>query len=244
MDAVLLTVVASATALATGLGAVPVILMGSRIAALAPALWGAAGGVMVVAAVLGLLEPALKQSGTTEVFAGLATGALALATASLAMRRRRGLRLGALQGAGARRGLLIAGTLFAHSLPEGLAIGAAWASGGAPGAFVVIAIALQNVPEGMVTALPLSEAGISRPRIFWAAVATSAPQVPGALAAYWAVTSVDDVLGFSFGLAAGAMLALVALEVVPAARESPGLGLKGGLAGAALMTALAAGLSV
>ncbi len=244
MDVLLLTLVACGTALATGIGAVPVLLLGPRIGALAPALWGAAGGVMAVAAVLGLLVPAFDQSDSAEVIAGLLVGGLALGASSVALRRRSNLHLGALQGAGARRGILVAGTLFAHSLPEGFAIGAAWAAGGAPGAFVVIAITLQNIPEGMVTAIPLSEARISRPRIFWAAVATSAPQVPGALIAYWAVTTADGVLGFSYGLAAGAMLTLVALEVVPAARERPAAGIAGGLAGAAVMASLAVLLRV
>ena len=130
------------------------------------------------------------------------------------------------------RGLLVAGTLFAHSLPEGLAIGAAWASGSDVGVFVVVAIALQNVPEGMVTALPLTESGMSGPRVFWAAVATSAPQVPGALLAYWAVTAADRLLGFSFGLAAGAMLALVLLEIAPAAATRPRAGATGAALGA------------
>ncbi len=118
-----------------------------------------------------------------------------------------------------------------HSLPEGLAIGAAWASGSEVGVFVVLAIAIQNVPEGMVTALPLREAGLSRTRVFWAAVATSAPQVPGALAAYWAVTAADRILGFSFGLAAGAMLALVIMEIIPAAAARPRAGAVGALRG-------------
>ena len=244
MDAALLTLAACATALATGIGAVPVLLLGPRIAAMAAALWGAAGGVMVVAAIAGLLLPALEESGTAGALAGLTVGVLAMSVSSFTLRRRSGLHLGTLDGPGARRAFLVAGTLFAHSLPEGLAIGAAWASGGAPGAFVVFAIALQNVPEGMVTALPLREAGFSSTRIFWAAVATSAPQVPGALLAYWAVTSVDNLLGFSYGLAAGAMLALVILEVSPAARERPARGAAGAVAGVVVMTALAIALKV
>ena len=238
MNVIALTLVATGTALATGVGALPVIWLGSRAAAWAPALWGAAGGVMAVAAVLGLLVPAFDEGNPVEVVAGLIAGVLALGLARSALGRRE-VHLGLLDADASRRGLLVAGTLFAHSLPEGLAIGAAWASDSNVGVFVVLAIALQNVPEGMVTALPLSEAGMSPARVFWTAVATSAPQVPGALIAYWAVTAADRLLGFSFGLAAGAMLALVIREIVPAAAASPRAGTTGAALGAVTMVLLA-----
>jgi len=125
---------------------------------------------------------------------------------------------------------------------KGLAIGAAWVSGSDVGVFVVVAIALQNVPEGMVTALPLTESGMSGPRVFWAAVATSAPQVPGALLAYWAVTAAGRLLGFSFGLAAGAMLALVLLEIGPAAATRPRAGATGAALGALALLLLGAAI--
>lgn len=239
MDAIVLTFVAAGTALATGLGTLPVLWLGDRVVAWAPALWGTAGGVMTVAAVVGLLLPALDRADMLEVAAGALTGALALAFARREINRHE-VRLGVLDAAASRRGWLVAGTLFAHSLPEGLAIGAAWATEDAVGIFVVVAIAIQNVPEGMVTALPLTAAGLSPARVFWAAVLTSVPQIPGALIAYWAVTAADRVLGFSFGLAAGAMLALVFREIAPAAAERPAAGLAGAVIGAGTMLIFAA----
>ena len=239
MDAVALTLVAAGTALATGIGALPVLWLGSRVVAWAPGLWGVAAGLMTVAAVVGLLLPALDEAKALEVTAGFVAGAIALAYARSAIGRRE-VHLGLLDADESRRGLLVAGTLFVHSLPEGLAVGAAWAQGEAVGVFVVVAIALQNVPEGLVTALPLTAAGWSGARVFWAAVLTSAPQVPGALLAYWAVTEVHRVLGFSFGLAAGAMFALVVREIAPAAAERPVAGALGATLGAAAMLALAA----
>jgi zinc transporter, ZIP family len=243
MDVLVLTLVAAGTALATGLGALPVLWLGDRVVVWAPALWGVAGGVMAVAAVVGLLLPALDDAGALEVAAGVLAGVLALVFASTEINRHE-VRLGVLDADASRRGLLVAGTLFAHSLPEGLAIGAAWATGDAVGLFVVVAIALQNVPEGMVTALPLTAAGLSPARVFWFAVLTSVPQIPGALIAYWAVTAADRVLGFSFGLAAGAMLALVVREIAPAASERPLAGFAGALLGGASMILFAAAVGV
>ncbi len=55
------------TALATGLGAIPVILMGTRAATLRPLLLGIAAGVMIVASVLGLIAPALARALTMKL---------------------------------------------------------------------------------------------------------------------------------------------------------------------------------
>jgi ZIP family zinc transporter len=108
--------------------------------------------------------------------------------------------------------------LFVHSLPEGMALGAAWASGSANlGLFVFLAIALQNIPEGTAAAIPLREAGYGLGRSVVVAILTSAPQPVGAVAAFALVTSVHALLGPSFGFAAGAMLALIVVEIAPVA---------------------------
>lgn len=138
--------------------------------------------------------------------------------------------------------MLVFGVLLVHSLPEGLAIGTAYASGTEGlSLFVILAIGLQNVPEGTSIAIPMDAAGFSRSRQFWAAVASSAPQPVGALIAYGLVEEVDALLPFSFAFAAGAMLALVAVELMPQAFAAGGraLALAGTLGGGALMVALA-----
>ena len=88
---------------------------------------------------------------------------------------------------------------------------------------MILAIGLQNVPEGTSVAIPMAEAGFSRTSQFWAAVLTSAPQPVGAVLAFLVVEHVRGLLPASFAFAAGAMLALVAFELVPQAfgAESP-----------------------
>ena len=103
-----------------------------------------------------------------------------------------------------------------HSLPEGFAIGTAYASDTAGlSLFVILAIALQNIPEGTSVAIPMEAAGFGRSQQFWAAVATSVPQPVGALLAYALVQEIESLLPFSFAFAAGAMLALVVVELAP-----------------------------
>lgn len=244
-DVLALLLAASATALATGLGAIPVFLLGPRAERLTPFLLGFAAGVMGVAAVAGLLVPAAEEGTAAEIGAGLAIGILFLAV----VRRRLGPEAGFLgrDGPGARTSALVFFVLFVHSLPEGLAVGTAFASSRSGlSLFVILAIAIQNVPEGTSVAIPMQEAGFGRARQFWAAVGTSAPQPVGALIAFLAVEEVSGLLPFSFAFAAGAMLALVAVEILPSAYSraaplSPSAGLA---AGAALMLLLALVLGV
>jgi zinc transporter, ZIP family len=241
-----LLLAATGTALATGLGAIPVFVLGDRVVRIRPALWGLAGGVMAVASILGLLKPALDQGSTAAVAGGLAAGVLFLAVTRRFLASA-DVHVGSLRGADVRVAVLVFGVLFVHSLPEGLAIGTAYSSDiGGLSLFVILAIAIQNVPEGTSVAIPMEASGFSASQQFWAAVATSAPQPVGAAIAYFAVHEVSSLLPISFAFAAGAMLALVAAELAPAAlrREGRPLGIAGLFCGAAVMWALSALLNV
>jgi ZIP family zinc transporter len=244
-EAVVLVLAASATAIATGLGAIPVFYLGGRAAQLTPFLLGFAAGVMGVASLAGLLIPATEEGSLLDVVLGLAAGGALLGVA----RRRldpsqsfmgRG-------GPGARTSALVFLVLFVHSLPEGFAIGTAFASDRAGlSLFVILAIAIQNIPEGTSVAIPMAAAGFSRSRQFWAAVGTSLPQPVGALLAFALVEEVGALLPFSFAFAAGAMLALIAAELLPTAyagrqRAGPSAGI---LLGAAVMLGLSFALGV
>jgi len=243
---VILALAGSATALACGLGAIPVWMLGERAEALRPALWGVTVGLMGVASVVGLLLPALDEGGDVAVAAGLATGVAFLLVSRRALQGR-DVHVGQLSGAGVQRSVLVFGVLLVHSLPEGFAIGTAFASDTKGlGLFVILAIALQNIPEGTATAIPMEAAGFSRPQQFWAAVLSSAPQPVGALIAYGLVQEIEGLLAFSFAFAAGAMLALVVVELVPQAfrRDHLGPAAAGSLGGAALMVGLALTLGV
>jgi len=239
---VLLLLAASATALATGIGALPVYALGERIERWRPALWGAVAGIMATASIQGLILPGLREGSDVSLVAGALAGVGFLAIARVALAGH-DVEIGQARGVGARRAALVIAVLFVHSLPEGLALGAAWASGTTGlGVFVFVAIGLQNIPEGTATAIPLRDAGVGRVRAFWMATLTSAPQPVGALFAYALVETTHSLLPASFGFAAGAMLALVAVEVLPVALR-PGTR-EAGLAGALLGAAAMAGLGV
>lgn len=230
--------VATLTALATALGVIPVWALGADAERWRPALTGFAGGAMAVAAVVGLLEPALDRGTATEVAGGFLAGVLFLVATRVAIGTRRGL------GRDQRSAMLIFGVLLVHSLPEGFAIGTAYASEEAGlGLFVVVAIALQNIPEGTGVALPMAAAGASVYRQARAAVMTSVPQPIGAGIAFVLVQQIESLLPISFGFAAGAMAMLVLVELGPRRRTAGGWAV-GFLVGGGLMLAIGSAAGV
>ena len=241
MELLYVALAGTGSALATGAGAVPVFLAAHRARSALPFLGGLAVGAMVVASFVGLLEPALGAGSGPEVAAGTAVGVafVILARRGLRARQRRIAGLGSASGA---RSMLVFGVLLVHSLPEGLALGAAFASETAGlGLFVALAIALQNVPEGTAVALPMQAEGAAPRRQVGAAIASSLPQPVGAIAAYLLVEQVDPLLPASLSFAAGAMLAVVVLDLLPEAWRGAHVGaLAGAAAGAAAMFALSA----
>jgi ZIP family zinc transporter len=234
-----LILAASATAVATGLGAIPVFLLGERAVAIKPALLGFAAGAMAVASIAGLILPGLDEGSAVEVGAGVVAGAAFLLGARRFLDRESENHPA--RTASVRTSILVFTVLLVHSLPEGFAIGTAYASDtGGLALFVIVAIGVQNIPEGTSVAIPMAAAGYSPARQFWAAVGTSIPQPVGAVIAYLAVEEIQSLLPVSFGFAGGAMLTLVAVELVPEARKGD---IRLAVLGAALGTALMLGLS-
>ena len=195
-------------ALATGIGAVPVFARRQNAEALKLDRSASPRGVMAVAAIAGLLFPALDEGEPVEVGLGLAVGVAFLLVGGTSARPRR--RRAA--SAATRTWALVFLDLLVHSLPEGFAIGTAYASNmEGLGLFIVVAIAIQNSPEGTSMAIPMATAGYGRSGSSWAA-ATSIPQPVGAVVAFLLVEEVTALLPVSFAFAAGAMLALVVIR--------------------------------
>ena len=232
---------AMVTAIATGVGAVPVFALGVPSRGLQAALLGSAAGAMAVAGVAGLLIPGIREGGAAPTLAGAVVGVVFMFAVRAEIDRA--------QIASTRDGraaALVFIVLLAHSLPEGFAIGTAYASETAGlGAFVLAAIAIQNIPEGTSIAIPLAAAGASPTRQVVAAIASSIPQPIGAVIAYLAVDAIGGLLPFAFGFAGGAMIAVVLVQTGPdSARLSRPLAALGCVLGAAAMLALDVALEI
>ena len=122
-----------------------------------------------------------------------------------------------------KRSLLIFITMFIHSIPEGIAIGVAFATGNLQfGMIMAIAIAVHNIPEGIAVSLPLKRDGVSTVKCALVSILTSVPQpimaVPSALLAWFFA----PLLPIGLGFAGGAMIYIVISELIPDALEEGG----------------------
>lgn len=111
------------------------------------------------------------------------------------------------------------------------------------GITLALAIGLHNIPEGLAVAIPLRSAGVSIWRCFWAAVFTSLPQPLAAIPAVLLAWLVKPMMPGMMAFAAGAMIFLIVLELIPEAleTESPtriGWGFMFGFAGMLLLQVL------
>jgi zinc transporter, ZIP family len=204
---------ALATALATGLGAAPF----AFVARLARSWLGVANalaaGFMVAAS--GLLFYEGVHSDTALTASGAIAGALFVAAASRLLAAQPEVRFEALATADARKALLLVGVMTVHSFAEGVGVGVSFAGGQSLGLVTALAIAIHNIPEGLAISLVLVPRGV---RVLHAAgwsVLSSLPQPLVALPAFAFVALFDGLVPLGLGFAGGAMLWMVAAQVVP-----------------------------
>jgi zinc transporter, ZIP family len=215
VNALWVFVAALVTALATGLGALPFVLGKHPTRGWIGLANALAAGFMIGASVGLAYEGAVQGPGRTML--GALTGAASIAFASRLLGRDRELHLGALEGADARRALLIVGVMTVHSFTEGVGVGVAFGGGEALGIAIAVAIAVHNIPEGLAISLVLVPRGASvRSAAAWS-VFSSLPQPLMAVPAYLLVATFEPFLPFGLGFAAGAMLWVVGRELLPEA---------------------------
>ena len=175
-----------------------------------------AAGVMLAAAVLGLIVPSVEyggKGGLVITVAGIFTGALCLNLID----RLVGVELEKHHGnANLNKVLLFVTAIAIHNLPEGIAAGVSFGTDNVADALLIAGgIALQNVPEGMVIIGPMLAAGITPGRTFLCALATGLIEVAGTLLGYFAVTVATAILPFALAFAGGTMLYVISDEMIP-----------------------------
>ena len=207
------------TALATGLGALPLLsaARAERGAGVANAL---AAGCMLAASGLLLYEGGGESIERTAV--GAIVGVAVTAVAARVLAARTNVHFEALATADARRALLIVGVMTVHSVAEGVGVGVSFGGGDELGVATAVAIAIHNVPEGLAISLVLVPRGISVLHAAAWSVFTSLPQPLLAVPAFAFVAAFAALLPAGLGFAGGAMLWMVAAQVLPdALRAAP-----------------------
>lgn len=181
-----------------------------------------AAGIMLAAAILGLVLPSLEYGGKYGIavtVAGIFAGALCLNLIDRLvphLHRLMGTDTEPHSNADLNKVLLFVLAIAIHNLPEGIAAGVGFGSGDNAGALVIAGgIALQNIPEGMVIIAPMLAAGVSPRKTFICAVFTGLIEVIGTLAGYFAVSISSAVLPFALAFAGGTMLYVISDEMIP-----------------------------
>lgn len=181
-----------------------------------------AAGVMLAAAVVGLILPSLEYGdswGIIITVAGIFAGAVCLNLVDKLvphLHKLMGAEIEEHNNANLNKVLLFVFAIAIHNLPEGIAAGVGFGSGDVSQALIIAGgIALQNVPEGMVIIAPMLAAGISKKKTFIAALITGLVEVVGTLIGYFAVSLASAILPFALAFAGGTMLYVISDEMIP-----------------------------
>ena len=182
-----------------------------------------AAGVMLAAAVLGLIIPSVEYGGKFGLIVtvlGIFAGAVCLNLIDKLvphMHKMMGVDSEQHPATSSMNKVLLFVTAIAiHNLPEGIAAGVSFGSGNTADALLIAGgIALQNIPEGMVIIAPMLAAGISSRRTFLCALATGLVEVVGTLLGYFAVSVASVILPFALAFAGGTMLYVISDEMIP-----------------------------
>ena len=220
----------------TSAGAVPVFFTKEVNPKVMDGLLGMAAGVMIAASFWSLLAPAITLSedmgypGWGPPLVGFLAGGAALwGIDKLLPHLHPGLAMSEAEGVSTswRRSTLLVLAITMHNFPEGLAVGVAFGAAAAeiPGASVAGAVALalgiglQNLPEGTAVAMPLRREGLSRFRCFmYGQLSGMVEPIAGVLGAS-VVIVMRPFLPYALAFAAGAMIYVVAEELIPEAQR-------------------------
>ena len=183
-----------------------------------------AAGVMLAAAVIGLVLPSLEYGGKYSIIItalGIFAGAICLNIIDKLvphLHKMSGIDQEAHPNktADINKVLLFVIAIGIHNLPEGIAAGVSFGTGDITAALTVAGgIALQNIPEGMVIISPMLASGMSKKRTFLFALATGLVEVVGTFIGYFAVSISTAILPFALAFAGGTMLYVISDEMIP-----------------------------
>ena len=181
-----------------------------------------AAGVMLSAAILGLILPAVEYGGDWGLvitITGIFTGAVCLNLIDKLvphLHKMVGPDIEAHNNADLNKVLLFVTAIAIHNLPEGIAAGVSFGAEDTTQALMIAGgIALQNIPEGMVIIGPMLASGVSPRKTFLCAMATGLVEVVGCLLGYFAVSVASAILPFALAFAGGTMLYVISDEMIP-----------------------------
>jgi ZIP family zinc transporter len=183
-----------------------------------------AAGVMLCAAVLGLIVPSVEMGGKFSVIVcvmGIFSGAAVLNMMDMLVPHLHRLSGSDIEehsekSKSINKVLLFVLAIAIHNLPEGIAAGVGFGTGNTSEAITIaLGIALQNIPEGMVIIAPMLAVGMSKKKTLLIAMLTGVVEVIGTFLGYFAVAVSSAILPFALSFAGGTMLYVISDEMIP-----------------------------
>ena len=180
-----------------------------------------AAGVMLAAAVIGLILPSLEYGGGFGLITvvGIFAGAACMSVVDRFIPHLHNIfdsKGESNNREDLNRVLLFVMAIAIHNLPEGIAAGVGFGSGDTSQALMIAGgIALQNIPEGMVIISPMLAAGASPRKTFICAMMTGIIEVLGTLIGYFSISIASAILPFALAFAGGTMLYVISDEMIP-----------------------------
>ncbi len=206
------------TAITTGFGAIPFFFVKKM-----QKKWlgwsGAVASGIMLAASFRLINEGIEYS-LYRTLIGVIIGLVFIRLSQQWLTKHKDLSVGNLQGANARKALLIIGVMTLHSFAEGVGLGVSFGGGDDFGLFMSAAIAVHNIPEGLAISLVLIPKGMSTWKAAGWSIVSSLPQPFLAIPAFLFVSIFKPFLAIGLGLAAGAMIWMVFADLLPDALEN------------------------
>ena len=180
-----------------------------------------AAGVMLAAAVLGLIIPSIEYGGDWGLLItrlGIFVGAIVINLVDKLvphLHKMIGEDIEEHKKSNLGKVMLFVLAIGIHNLPEGIAAGVGFGTGdNAQAIMIALGIALQNIPEGMVIIGPLLSSGVSKFKAFIIALITGLVEVVGTFIGYFAVSLASFILPFALAFAGGTMLYVISDEMI------------------------------
>ena len=191
---------------------------------------GFAAGIMIAASIWSLIIPSLEQSSEYGKFnfvpatAGIILGCIFL----VIMDKLIPFLLKGRKNEGFSKPTTLFFAITLHNIPEGLAVGLAFGNAFAmaeisafySALWLAIGIGVQNFPEGAAVSLPMKTQLNSKGKAFLYGSLSGAIEPFMALIGIWLSTSLSSVMPWFLSFSAGAMLFVVAEELLPEAKNS------------------------
>ena len=218
----------------TTLGSALVFLLKSQIKPIIQKiLLGFASGVMIAASVWSLLIPAIEMAENQNKISwipatiGFMLGVIVLIIVNKLAEKFEEERSNSIKDKVKSTTMLVLAVTL-HNIPEGMAVGVAFAGLLSQNTEITIAgamtlaigIAIQNIPEGAIISMPLHSQGKSKVKSFIGGTLSGIVEPIGALITVLLTKIIVPVLPYLLSFAAGAMIYVVATELIPEAQSN------------------------